>query len=142
MTQVSITLPKSEQDKFRAWVKRQTAETKAKCQRIVQGAAIDLHRDAVQDAPVHYGRLRGAIHIVPSRDRMGAMVFASVNYAPYMEFGTGKHVRVPAGYEAFAWQFKGRGIREVNLKPRPYFISNYEKAQKRMIRELNKIGFR
>ena len=80
--------------------------------------------------------------MVFSNDRLGSMVYANANYAPYKEFGTGKKVRVPMGYEAFAWQFKGRGIRKVNSEPRPYFIEPYEDAKKRLIKELNKMGFK
>jgi hypothetical protein len=43
-----------------------------------------------------------------------------------VEFGTGGTVNVPAGYEDFAMQFKGKGIRKINLKPRPYLIPAFE----------------
>jgi hypothetical protein len=32
---------------------------------------------------------------------------SKLSYAPYIEFGTGGKVTIPAGYEQFASQFKG-----------------------------------
>ena len=43
------------------------------------------------------------------------------HYSPYIEYGTGSKVDVPAGFEQYALQFIGKGIREVNIKPHPYF---------------------
>ena len=142
---IKVTLPKSEQDKFRAWVRKQTADTKYKCQQTVQAAAYKMHKLAVTQVPKQFAGgagLAGSIHVVSSTDRLGAMVYAGKHYAPYVEFGTGKYVRVYPGYESYAWQFKGRGIREVNLRARPYFIRNYELSKRWMIKELNKMGFR
>lgn len=142
---IKITLPKAEQDKFRAWVRQQTATTKHKCQNIVQTAAYKMHDQAVQQVPKHFAGgsgLAGSIHVQSSTDKLGAKVEAGKHYAPYVEFGTGKYVRVYPGYEAYAWQFKGRGIREVNLRARPYFIRNYELSKRWMLKELNKLGFK
>ena len=137
-----ISLPKSEQDKFRRWVKEQSAENQKKCKALMVDVTTEFHRNAMRQAPVNFGRMRASLHIVYSNDKLGSMVYANANYAPYKEFGTGKKVRIPSGYEAFAWQFKGQGIRKVNQDPKPFFISNYELAKKRMIKELNKMGFK
>ena len=56
-------------------------------------------------------------------------VIAGAHYAPYVEFGTGGMVDlddmlqlgIPASYAA---QFKGKGIKEVNLPARPFFFSS------------------
>lgn len=50
----------------------------------------------------------------------GATVFVRAGYAPYVEFGTGGLVNVPRGLEEYAMQFKGRGIKQVNLPARPF----------------------
>jgi len=100
---------------------------------------------AVVQVPKGYGGgggIAGSFRVVESRDGLGAMVVNDKHYAPYVEFGTGRYVRVYSGYESYAWQFKGRGIRKVNLTARPYFIRNYELSKKWMIKELNRIGFR
>ena len=41
-------------------------------------------------------------------------------YAAYVEFGTGGLVNVPPELQDEAIKFKGKGIRQVNLRPRPY----------------------
>lgn len=60
------------------------------------------------------------------------VVFSKAPYAPYVEFGTGRKVDLshltklgfPASYAA---QFKGRGLKEVNLPARPFFFTNVRK---------------
>lgn len=41
-------------------------------------------------------------------------------YSAYIEFGTGGLIDIPAELQDQAIKFKGRGIRQVNLRPRPY----------------------
>lgn len=66
-----------------------------------------IRTSAVRKTPVNLGRLRGSIK-VDIRNTLFKSVFTEVKYAPYIEFGTKKNVRIPAGYEAFAAQFKGK----------------------------------
>jgi hypothetical protein len=74
------------------------------------------------------GTLLGSIQLVSvlKDKRILYTVGSRLKYAPYVEFGTGGTVNVPAGYEDFAMQFKGKGIRKVNLRPRPYLIPAFE----------------
>ena len=51
--------------------------------------------------------------------------FANAPNAAYVEFGTGGTVSIPKGFEEMASKFKGKGIRKINLKPRPFFIPSY-----------------
>lgn len=46
----------------------------------------------------------------------------NANYAAYVEFGTGALVDVPQGLEDYAIQFKGKGVRQVNLPARPFLF--------------------
>lgn len=61
----------------------------------------------------------GFIEMKP--DGYGFEVGFNKHYSPYIEYGTGTNVDVPMGFEAYAMQFKGLGIRQVNIKPHPYF---------------------
>lgn len=65
-------------------------------------------------------------------------IYAREHYAPYVEFGTGGLVDVPKGLEAYAIQFKGAGIRQVNLPARPYLFPAYEAERIRLIERLKK----
>jgi HK97 gp10 family phage protein len=59
----------------------------------------------------------------------GARVFVKADYGPYVEFGTGGLVNVPRGLEDYAIQFKGRGIRKVNLPARPFMYPAYKEEK-------------
>lgn len=90
-------------------------------------AAMDIARLAKQNAPVDKGTLKQSIK--SERKGKTVEVIAGANYAPYVEFGTGGMVDlddmlqlgIPASYAA---QFKGKGIKEVNLPARPFFFSS------------------
>ena len=85
-------------------------------------------RRSVASNSTDKGRLVGSIQLkeVNTGDKIMYTVGSRLKYAPYVEFGTGGTVNVPAGYEDFAIQFKGKGIRKINLKPRPYLIPAFE----------------
>ena len=85
-------------------------------------------RRSVASNSTDKGRLVGSIQLkeVNTGDKIMYTVGSALKYAPYVEFGTGGTVNVPAGYEDFAIQFKGKGIRKINLRPRPYLIPAFE----------------
>jgi hypothetical protein len=64
-------------------------------------------------------------------------------YAPYQEFGTGglvdtKHARA-LGFSASEIKqlFKGKGIREVNIEPKPYFFPSVREGLKALMGRLD-----
>jgi hypothetical protein len=65
--------------------------------------------------------------------------FANAPYAPYVEFGTGGTVSIPKGFEAMAGRFKGKGIRKINLRPRPFFIPSYLEGIQQYPKTLKKV---
>ena len=72
-----------------------------------------------------------------------AVVEAKMNYAPYVEFGTGRTVDlseldelgIPQSYAA---QFKGKGIKKVNLPARPYLYNSARQALHEMLSNMNR----
>jgi len=65
----------------------------------------------------------------------------NAEHSVYQEYGTSVSVSVPKGFEAYALQFIGRGIREVNIKPKPYFhpaLNGELKEMRKKLRELLK----
>jgi hypothetical protein len=81
----------------------------------------DMERSAKRLCPVDTGRLRASISA--SRNAfLNWELVAQADYAAYVEFGTGRLVDIPAGLEDYAIQFKGKGLRQVNLPARPYFF--------------------
>lgn len=111
----------------------------------VYTAMSEAQATAVQEAPVaesYGGTLKGSIQLKVYND--GAEMYSTANYAPYVEFGTGKRyvspndatkLGIPSSYIA---QFKGKGIKEVNLEPQPFFYGSAAKAYKKMLNRLTK----
>lgn len=79
-----------------------------------QRTAINVESSAKRNAPVNLGRLRADIqHNIETTDRgvvVKANVFNTVEYAPYVEFGTKSKAKIPAELQEFATQF-------INPKP-------------------------
>lgn len=102
--------------------------------------ALDISRMAKQSAPVDSGTLKQSIKA--ERKGKTVEVIAGAHYAPYVEFGTGGSVDlddmlqlgIPASYAA---QFKGKGIRDVNLPARPFFFSSGRIGFKNLLNRLN-----
>lgn len=106
---------------------------------------IDLLNETVQNieteatslAPVDLGILKSSIN--GEVDGLNGVVGSTVKYSPYIEFGTGGLVDVPQGIEDYAIKFKGAGIKQVNLFPRPYLVPAFKKHTAKMIEELKKL---
>lgn len=65
-------------------------------------------------------------------------ILNSQSYAPYVEFGTGTGVDVPSELRDYAIQFKGRGIRQVNLPARPFFFEPFMRRRKELVENIKK----
>lgn len=103
----------------------------------LKASAAKISRDAKSAAPIDLGFLRNAISVVEN-GRLDYEVVAQRHYAPYVEFGTGGLVDVPAGLEDYAIQFKGKGIKQVNLPARPYLFPSYEQEKVKLLERLRK----
>ena len=87
----------------------------------------EISRIAKRSAPKDTGALQQSISF--SGKGKQVVVVADKIYAPYVEFGTGGNVQLDDMLElgippSYAMQFKGKGIREVNLPARPFFFSS------------------
>ena len=56
-----------------------------------------------------------------------------------MEFGTGALVNVPAGLEDYAIQFKGKGIKQVNLPARPFLFNSFFEEKQSLLDNIKKV---
>ena len=68
---------------------------------------------------------------------LNAEIGFTAHYAAYVEFGTGGMVDVPSGLEEYAIQFKGAGIRQVNLPARPFLFNSAFEEFTEMTNRLN-----
>ena len=104
--------------------------------------AFDIVGAAKRSAPADTGNLRNEIGL----QKVGANyieVFSKAPYSPYVEFGTGRRVNLDDMLElgippSYAAQFKGKGVKEVNLPARPYFYSSARKGLKNLLLRLDR----
>lgn len=85
---------------------------------LAAGAVLVMNR-AKLNAPVDEGFLRNSIHTDVTKT-LAKYVQVSVFYAVYMEFGTGSNTKIPAGYEQFAAQFRGK--RDYGSSAQTFFL--------------------
>lgn len=107
-------------------------EGEARFKQVTKEAANNIATDAKQLAPYNFGKLRQGI---TSYDSSGGKeiqftIVARERYSPYLEFGTGGKVDLSylteAGFPASeALQFKGAGIKQVNILPQPFLYPAY-----------------
>jgi len=102
--------------------------------------ALDIVRMAQKNVVVDKGALKQSIR--SEVQNKNASIVAGAKYAPYVEFGTGRYVDltdltelgIP---ESYAAQFKGKGIKEVNLPARPFFYNSARIGLKNLLIRLN-----
>ena len=103
----------------------------------IEPSAYEIHNGAVNRVPVDTGFLKNSITV--QAKGMEARIEAGVKYAPYVEFGTGGLVNVPAGLEEYAMQFKGKGVKEVNLPPQPFLFPAFESERPKLVDNITKV---
>lgn len=96
----------------------------------------EIRNEAVSRVPVDTGFLKNSIIALP--EGMSGKVRVNVLYGAYIEFGTGALVDVPQGLEDYAIQFKGKGVKQVNLPARPFLFPVWFKETKELIPRLEK----
>ena len=111
---------------------------------VVFDEATKMAQVAKQKSPVDNGTLRNSINW-QKEAKLKYNVGTKIPYAPYMEFGTGGLVDIPTGWETMAAQFKGKGIKQVNILPHPFMYpaflygkSIFNKDLEDSIKDLNK----
>ena len=107
--------------------------------REVEFSAREIAKQAQIFAPKDTGYLTGSIKPEQSKDPLTWSVTAYANYAAYMEFGTGGLVQVPSELKEIAIQYKGKGIREVNLRPQPYLYPALQIKGKEFIKRVERL---
>tara|TARA_R110000803_G_scaffold63443_2_gene124114 strand:- start:180 stop:611 length:432 start_codon:yes stop_codon:yes gene_type:complete len=112
-------------------------EGKKEFSSITKLSAMDIEGGAKSLAPIDLGKLRQSISAIEI-DALNWKVVVYSPYGPYVEFGTGKMVQVPQELADMAIQFKGKGIREVNLPARPYLYPSFVKGRGRYLKDLEK----
>ena len=132
------------QSKLDRLPKTLTAEIKEEVRASAEKIAKDAKNTAsstfaVTSVAADTGTLMRSISAKHDAGPLTSEVVVQAHYAPYVEFGTGALVEVPAGLESYAMQFKGRGVRQVNLPARPFLFNNYLRERPEIIKRLKAI---
>jgi len=72
-------------------------------------------------------------------DKKYKEIYNTSDLAAYVEFGTGRMVSVPPELQDYARQFKGKGVRNVNLPSRPFFFAPFFKRRQKILRDVVKV---
>ena len=124
---VNIKIDQSDLSKLKKKLDNLRAFESQKLSNELGKTALEIVSLAKKQVKAPTGTLRNTIKA--ERKGKTVEVIAGAHYSPYVEFGTGGSVDlndmlqlgIPASYAA---QFKGKGIRDVNLPARPFFFSS------------------
>jgi HK97 gp10 family phage protein len=109
---------------------------------VVENGAKVMVRNAKRDAPVNFGVLRNEISYYPTSTgkTIGFEVVSGARYSAYVEWGTITKVSVPAELQAYALEFKGRGLRKNGgMFPRPFFFKQIPVAKSQIEKGITEI---
>jgi HK97 gp10 family phage protein len=109
----------------------------------IERSAINIEREAKNLCPVDDQILRPSIAKKVTATDSGRVLEAEVGtvveYAPFVEFGTGSGVSIPAGQEEFAMQFKGKTGRKRNYPARPFLFPAWERERPKFVKSMEAI---
>ena len=113
---------------------------------VTEMTARKIESYAKAEAPANFGKLGQSIKAV-EQDKTHWNIEAGgvlAPYAPFVEFGTGGLVDVPNELKEVAIKFKGKGIKQINLRARPYLYPSLLRGRKEYLDKLklvlNKYG--
>ena len=111
--------------------------------RAMDASVIDIHNKQVVATPVDFGVLRAG-NVFDNSIPLTKTLTNAIEYAPYQEFGTGAYVFLGETWMnpelmAIAAEFKGQGIRKVNMKPQPFFYRPFYEEVPKLIKAIEEV---
>lgn len=99
-----------------------------------------ITNEAKTRSPVDLGALRQSIGHTTARIAYNrSVIFATAKYAPYQNWGTGGLVQVTPEFEELAIQFKGKGIKQINIPATGFLTIPYSNHAKEYPKTLKKV---
>lgn len=116
-------------------------EAERDIQAVTEQVARNIEKYAKQSAPADLGKLGQSIKAVKDTPLNWIIEAGGVlaPYAPFVEFGTGGLVDVPTELKEMAIKFKGKGIKQVNLRARPYLYPALVRGRVEYLEKLKKV---
>jgi HK97 gp10 family phage protein len=108
---------------------------------VTELVARNIEKNAKNYAPANFGKLGQSIQAVKDTPLNWKIEAGGViaPYAPFVEFGTGGLVNVPNELKDQAIKFKGKGIKQVNLRARPYLYPALLQGRTEYLDKLKKV---
>lgn len=119
-------------------IRKLDKDANKKIDAVTDGVALEIELNAKQSAPVDTGKLRQGINTIKVSESY-YKIQARERYSAYIEFGTGGLVNVPDELKELAIQFKGKGVKQINLKPQPFLYPAFQKGKLEYIEQLEKL---
>jgi len=125
-------------------LKRFRGKLKTEVAKELGQTAYDAVAVAKVKAPVNDGFLRANIRPKKRKGGLNWSIRSEANYSAYQEFGTGRKVNLTwlkdAGFPAsYAAQFRGRGIKQVNIAPQPFFFPAINQEWPKLKKRVDKL---
>lgn len=108
---------------------------------VTEQMARKIESYAKQNAPVDLGKLGQSIQAVKDTELTWTIEAGGglAPYAPFVEFGTGGLVEVPNELKDQAIKFKGKGIKKINLRARPFLYPALLRGRVEYLDKLKKV---
>jgi HK97 gp10 family phage protein len=108
---------------------------------VTEQVARNIEKYAKQTAPANLGKLGQSIKAVKEKSLLWSIEAGGIlaPYAPFIEFGTGGLVDVPTELKEVAIKFKGKGIKQINLRARPYLYPSLLRGRVEYLDKLKKV---
>lgn len=108
---------------------------------VINESALMIESGAKQLAPVDTGRLRASIQTFVNEDGLSYDIGTKVNYAVYIEFGTGKYASNGEGRKTpWSWKDrKGNWHRTEGNPPQPFLHPAFEAEMPKFRRRLKDV---
>jgi len=116
-------------------------EAEKDIQGVTEQVARNIEKNAKSGVVANFGKLGQSIQAVKINDYNWSIEAGGIlaPYAPFVEFGTGGLVQVPDELKQQAIKFKGKGIRQVNLRARPYLYPALLRGRAEYLDKLKKV---
>jgi len=132
----SLKIDASGLDELRKYLKTLPKEAEKTIALIVAGASAEAEADARRLAPLDRGDLRKEMYHEATKDPLIWKVGNNIDYAPYVEFGTGGKVDVPNELTDLAIQYKRPNLQNISQEPQPYLYPAVKLARIEILERL------
>jgi hypothetical protein len=122
-------------------LRRYGKEAEKDIEGVTELIARNIEKDAKSRVVANFGKLGQSIQAVKDTPLIWKVEAGGVvaPYAAYVEFGTGGLVDVPNELKEMALRFKGKGIKQVNLRARPYLYPSLLRGRTEYPEKLKKV---